>query len=75
MEVNSIENNIISLTLTQTIKVKDTVMVVIGNEFDKDDWQYGETFKVKKICIEPWGTFVYKNNKQNIDIKKIIKIK
>jgi len=71
MEIYTANNSVL---ITSTIKVKDKVMVVIGDEFDQDNWQYGETFKVKKIVTEPYGTFAYKNKKENINITKIISL-
>lgn len=72
MDISSAPNHIV---LVSTIKVGDTVMVIVGNDNNKSDWQYGEKFKVKKIEARVYGTFAYKNKLKNICINKIIPIK
>lgn len=72
MEVNSSINQI---KLDSIIKVNDIVMVVIGNDNNENDWQYGEKFKVKKIEVMVYGIFAYNYKNENISINRIIPLK
>lgn len=72
MKTESVKNKI---TIESEIKKGDVVMVIKGNEKNKNDWQYGQRFKVKKIEKEVYGVFAFKNKIENIDINRIISIK